>query len=158
MTSAASIREDVLARYGSLENPEFSFVRESLSARPYDSLISDIKNVLDVEEDTDPNDDVSFGLIMRSKGRHLVLRLSMVGRYAVLLRSKDDTSYDVVESSSTASAEERAIVSLLQNFDVELLDRETLVAQIPLALSNTSAEDCRVYQALFTDTDVLPWC
>lgn len=157
MTSLASIRRDILQKYGALDNPEFHFVQASLDARDYDDLINAIKKVLDVEDDTDPNDDVSFGLIMREQNRRLVLRLSMVGRYALLLRSRDDGSYDVVDPSSAASSEERALARLLQNFNVELLDQATLMQHVPLTLYNTSAEDCRVYQALFTDDDVLPW-
>ena len=40
---------------------------------------------------------------------------------------------------------------------IRLLDRDALLIPVPMRLFNTEPENTRVYQALFTDTDILPW-
>lgn len=47
-------------KYMSFEEPNFSFVRKTISSQPYAPLLSKLKELFEVEEITDPNDDVAF--------------------------------------------------------------------------------------------------
>lgn len=152
-----SIRTAILSKYGSLTEPRFDFVQAALDADEYRNVIQDLRSTFELSEDTDPNDDVSFGLLLRGELSSYVLRLSMIGRYAVLLRVDERNRSQVVDPDAPASAEERTILETLRRFEIEPLARVTLTIQIPLELSNTTCASCRLYQALFTDTDVLPW-
>lgn len=152
-----SIRSAILSKYGSLTEPRFDFVQAALKANEYHDLVQDLRSSFAINEDTDPNDDVSFGLLLRGEHRSYVLRLSMIGRYAALLRVDEHNRSQVVDPDAPAFAEERNILEALRLFGIEPLAQGTLSLQIPLELSNTTSADCRLYQALFTDTDVLPW-
>ncbi len=152
------MRRRIEERYGSLASPRFSFVREAMAANPYASVVRRIEERFACEEDTDPNDDVSFGYVLRDPSGVWVLRLSMIGPYAVLMRQRRDGSVEVVApGTAVASESERQLMHLLADAGVVVVDRRTLLEPVQLALSNTEPNRVRVYQALFTDTDVLPW-
>lgn len=145
-------------RYRSLEAPRFSFVEEALDTNPYLSLLHRVGEHFDCTEDTDPNDDVSFGYVLRKESRVWVLRLSMVGPYAVVLRRRGDEAMEVIaDECGDIVEEEERLLRLLEAEGLTTLDRDTLLRPIPLRLSNTAPEQVRLYQALFTDTDVVPW-
>ncbi len=151
------IHQDILKAYGSLTEPTFWFVQAALEKQPYREIIARLGAMFAMDdEDTDPNYDVSFGLIIRPPGSLLVLRLSMVGPYAVLMCSSNSASH-VVEPANTNTENERRILGLLHEYGIDALDRATLEEPVSLLLSDTSTENCRVFQALFTDTDILPW-
>jgi len=145
-------------RYGSLAAPRFGFVQEMMTADPYASLVQRLIDDFDCQDETEPNDDVSFGYLLTNRRGAWVLRVSMVGPYAVLLRLRDGGVADVVESGGAGITEdERRLLRALKTEGIRALGRETLDEPISLALSNTSPGKVRVFQALFTDTDVLPW-
>jgi hypothetical protein len=70
-------------RYGSLEEPDFSFVAAALFARPYEAVAQEMRERFIVEEITDPNDDVSFGFVIGLGSQRWSLQLSMVERLAL---------------------------------------------------------------------------
>lgn len=156
------IVEEIVAsagdRYGSLEEPGFSFVREAMAADPYAPLVHRLGEEFDCGEETEPNDDVSFGYLLTNRRGAWVLRLSMIGPYAVLMRLQDDGGTEVVVAEGDEVTEdERRLLRLLEAEGITAIDRETLTRPFPLTLPNTTPGDVRIYQALFTDTDVLPW-
>lgn len=157
MKNLDSIRAAVISRYGSLEDPRFGFKREALKADPYRALIDTLKASFTLTEDTDINDDVSFGLVLQAPGGLRVLRLSMIGPYAALLRPAARGAYEAVDDATLANPAERRLRDVLRASGIELLDQATLSAPLPMELSNTPADRCRVYQALFVDADLLPW-
>ena len=150
-----SIRTAILSKYGSLTEPRFDFVQAALDADEYRDLVQDLQSSFEIIEDTDPNDDVSFGLLLRGAHGSFVLRLSMIGRYAAFLRIDQHNRSQLVDAA--AAPEERRVLEALRQFQIEPLDQATLSVRIPLELSNTTSATCRLYQALFMDTDVLPW-
>ncbi len=151
-------RRIALQKYGSLEEPRFDFVTEALAARPYASLLEELASSLAVEEDTDPNDDVSFGFVLRRADRTWILRLSMVARVAMLLRTRAGALEVVSRASGQApDADEGAVLDRLEKHGVRALSREELEVPLPMQLFNVGPEECRVYQAFFSDTDRLPW-
>lgn len=143
-------------KYISLENPDYSFVNEITALKPYNSLIQELENSFEIEEVTDLNDDVSFRYVICKAKRQWVIELSMLGRYATILRVSDLEPIKVV-TSNTTDHEEQSIFSFLVQNQFEILDRQELEQPVPLKLSNTEPGNVSVYQALFTDTDVFPW-
>jgi hypothetical protein len=148
----------ICEKYKSLDAPDFSFVREALSIQPYAKVIQKIARGFDLEEDTDPNDDVSFGYLLTKEHQRWMLRISMVGPYAVLFRLDNAESVEVLSPIMPGlSAAETSLVVLLSEAHIQLMDRDTLSLPVPLQLFNTEPENSRLYQALFVDSDVVPW-
>ena len=58
------VMDAIRSHYTSLQSPDFSFVRDTLAQRPYEKVLRQISTHFQVEEDTDPNDDVSFGYVL----------------------------------------------------------------------------------------------
>lgn len=157
MSKLDTIRAQVLAKYGSLKEPNFAFVRAALAADMYRDVMDAIGASFKIDEDTDPNDDVSRAFVVTTSDGYRTLALSMVAPYAVFMRPTSGPSYEVVDPAKPLSPEEARLLGILRQFEVEPLDRWILSEPMPLELSNTPADQCCVYQALFTDTDVLPW-
>ncbi|HEX5447272.1 MAG TPA: hypothetical protein VFW87_25880 [Pirellulales bacterium] len=148
----------IAEKYQSLEEPRFEFVADALAERPYSAIVQSLAKLFEVAEDTDANDDVSFGYLL-SKGReHLFLQLSMVGPYAILRRLlADGTTVLLDPDRSTLSAFERSVTGVLEQAAMTVLGENALSHPIGLRLFNTTAERVKVYQALFSDADALPW-
>jgi hypothetical protein len=148
----------IRSQYGSLETPNFSFVNEAISGRPYEEVIAEIGKYFTVEEDTDPNNDVSFGYFIVRNRQQWILRLSMIGPYAMLLRQNGVEKYQVLSTTlEDLTGFEKQIIEVISEKGINLLDREAMSKPIAIRLFNTKEENARVYQALFTDSDVLPW-
>lgn len=150
------LREEIARIYKSLHNPDFSFVKKVTSLRPYDPLVSEMKRSFEVQEITDENYDVCFRYLLSNIEKQWVVELSMLGRYAVVLRLSGDHSIKIV-GENNAEKFERDILSLLTRNDFDILIDEDLEQKIPLILSSTDADRTYIYQALFSDTDILPW-
>lgn len=155
--SAAEIEQQIRERYGSLEQPDFHFVGNESLDGSYEDLISRLAETFAIEEITDPNDDVSLSYVLRRDGGEWVVQLSLVGPYAVLLRLTRGAAEVVTASVRDLARCERLILEELERSGLKVLDRSTLSRPIPLRLFNTAPDSVRLYQALFTDTDVLPW-
>jgi len=161
MMNAEEVQEvmDVIrSHYRSLQSPDFSFVRDTLAQRPYEKVLRQLSTHFHVEEDTDPNDDVSFGYVLTKDSERWVLRISMLGPYAVLLRLHQTAGVEVMAPGAQVfSRAEKALITTLADHSIRLLDREVLRIPVSMRLFNAAPENTRVYQALFTDTDILPW-
>lgn len=138
-------------RYGSLEQPIFSFVEKQRSKNPYQKLEILLRENFDVEDVTDMNYDVSFCYEIDKKW---LLQLSMVGSYAVILSLGNGIH---IVKSNTANECEQKMFKLLIEHGFMVLDREGLELPVSLKLFNTDPENCCIYQALFSDIDILPW-
>lgn len=84
MVSPAAIIEMLIRFYGAGANRDFGEVLGIWIRKLYEAVRSALTDAVgtDVEDITDPNDEVSFGYLLDD----YVLRLSMVGPFAVLLR------------------------------------------------------------------------
>lgn len=146
----------ILGAYKSLDKPDFSFVRKSVSSRPYEGLVKSIAQRFEVEEITDSNDDVSFRYFLSRFNRRWVMELSMLGRYAAVFEVPEYGIAKVV-SPNSSDREEQEILSLLREGQFVVLDKKVLEAPFPLRLFNTEYQNSCIYQALFSDVDILPW-
>lgn len=150
------LSEVIENKYKSLEQPDYSFVSKAISSRPYDSLIRKLQDLFEVEEITDPNDDVSFRYLLSKLKSQWIIELSMVGLYASFFRVSDVGSAEVVTSDTTAQEEQKICSFLIEN-KFEILQQHELEQPFNLKLCNTEPENVCIYQALFSDTDILPW-
>ena len=150
------LSETIKRTYISLEQPDFSFISKAISSRPYESLIQQIRSLFEVEELTDSNDDVSFRYLLSKQKNQWLVELSMLGRYATVLRISEIGPIRVI-TQNTCAQEEQKIFSLLMENQFKILEQQELEQPFPLSLSNAEPENVCIYQALFSDTDVLPW-
>ncbi len=153
-----SIKRELITKHGSLESPDFHFRWDVLKERPYRELVDEAMTHFFIKESTDLNQDGSFVyLIKGERGTDWMLQLSMVGPYAVLLRIQKDQTLLIDQSSHELLQEEAIIARLTTKYGVSLLSARVLVEPIALKLDYTDSENVRIYQALFSDTDTLPW-
>jgi len=148
-TKMKNVLTQIERTYRSYESPEFFFVS------PYKHLVQKISACFQVEEDTDPNDDVSFGYLLRAKYRsgakrdqQWLLRLSMVGPYAVLFRLLHTEtgvptviSYtEPVLSELECSPWEKYLLNTLSLLGICLMDRQSLMQPVPMILFKAEPE------------------
>ena len=55
-----TILENISHHYKSFKYPDFTFVNNAITSNPYHLCVKEIASVFNIEEITDPNDDVSF--------------------------------------------------------------------------------------------------
>ena len=148
--------EVIERNYKSLTHPDFSFVNKVALSRPYGLLIEKLCDLFEVEEVTDSNDDVSFRYLVSKSNKRWIIELSMLGRYAVVFRISKAGCTELVSPNTTVS-DEIGIISLLLLDHFEVLRQDELEQFVALNLFNADPENVRLYQALFSDVDVLPW-
>ncbi len=148
--------EVIERKYKSLVRPDYSFANKAISSRPYDSMVKKLQNMFDVEEITDTNDDVSFCYMVSKSNNQWVIELSMLGLYATLFRVSQTGRTGLV-TQNTSMPEEKEIISLLLENQFKILNQDELEHPVALKLFNAEPENVCIYQALFSDTDILPW-
>lgn len=149
------LSESILRKYKSLGEPDFSFVSKVIASKPYDALVQQLQSLVEVEEITDSNDDVSFCYVLSDMKNQWEIQLSMIGLYAVIFRKAEAKLSELVVSA--ISEQEEKIVSLLNKYQFEILQPQVLEQKSALSLFNAGQENTCIYQALFSDTDILPW-
>lgn len=151
---------DVLcSAYKNLDQPDFGFVRKVFSARPYDPLIKRMRDYAVVEECTEAEDDVCFSYLLKGRNALWKLDLSVVGPYGIFvrLRSRVEAEDFITYSRDDLTGFEIKISDLLKRAGVKLLSMDELNVSMPMTLYNTGRDKVRLYQALFSDRDRLPW-
>jgi hypothetical protein len=151
---------DVLASaYKNLDQPDFGFVRKVFSARPYDPLIKRMRDYAVVEECTEAEDDVCFSYLLKGRNALWKLDLSVVGPYGIFvrLRNRVESEDFIVYSRDDLTGFEVKMADLLKRAGVKLLSMDELNVAMPMTLYNTGRDKVRLYQALFSDRDRLPW-
>lgn len=158
-TTLKRINELILVKYQSMENPDHSFVEKSLADKPYDSVVKMLlKCGFRLEEDTDPNEDVSFGYVISGENDTLFLQLSMIGPYALLQRVLlGRLNQLIVCNSPPKSVFIQKVLEILEKMKITVLNEEILTYPVSLPLFNTKVSDVKIYQALFTDSELIPW-
>jgi len=153
------IIDQIQTTYGSLDEPNFSFRKQQGNTRPYDELVAAIIEELGLAADeyTDLNDDSCFGYTLSGDDGSWILELSMVGPFAAFSRVHENGRQILATDDRDLTAPERRIVDLLTGHKLRIMRREELEQPIDLRLFNTDSENVRIYQALFSDTDILPW-
>lgn len=148
------ILDAILQAYGDLKDPTFHFVGRSEARGEYNELIRTLSDVGEVTDETDPNTDVGRYLRIAADHGTWFLWLSYVGPFACLLRQRANRQFLAEGGVNTIEARVRA---LCERAGLAMLDASTLEHPIPLTLDKTEPENVRVFQALFSDSDLLPW-
>lgn len=160
-----TVRRDISEAYGPMDKPSFEFEKEERRRSAYEPflrdlaacLLMDTQGFFKIASITDVNSDHGFAFIIQGIGEWW-LQLSFVGLYAVLMRLTERSTLEVINpDAAKKSATEELIIRLITKNGIHLLDKETLEIPIDLKLFDTELQNARVYQALFSDRDVLPW-
>ncbi|MFN2400011.1 MAG: hypothetical protein ABR543_15435 [Gemmatimonadaceae bacterium] len=148
---------DIRKAYKSLDDPDLRFKHEMMIRQPYSAVQSALTERFDndLRDDTDPNVDVSFVWGLERRGRIWIVFISMIGPYAAVTREEGDPiAPNVVVGSDE---DETALLHIIQEFGFTVLDKTMLERPCKLRLFNTEPERIRIFQALFANTDLLPW-
>ena len=140
--------------YGSLETPSFAFVEKAMKRRGYARLMERLQQSFDVHETTDENDDVAFICLVSSDAEDLGLWLSMVGPYALIQRVGEDHVETLREPHSDAETE---VLAVLAEHHVALVSDDLLRHRIRMNLPEAEGGKVTLYQALFDNSQPLPW-
>ncbi len=145
------------ACYGSLEEPNFSKIYVTLQGDRYRQLLETLRsNGVELTETTDFNDDVSLMLVMDKDQDQVGLSLSGVGPFAALVHQDAEERYHWITRSDAAPTVLASFVAqTVERAGLQLLDRDTVMRTIRMNRAD-GATEATLYQALFTDTDVIP--
>jgi hypothetical protein len=158
-----TVNDDIMRQiertYTSLDDPRFFTISEALDNEPFAQLMKTIGTQFTVEDDTDTNTDVAFIYGLEHDGRRWVLGLSVVGPYALLGRLDANNRWTALIEATTRDQDEyeRWLVLALNRQGLRLLGRSALEQRVPLRLSGMNPAHVRAYQALFAQSDILPW-
>jgi hypothetical protein len=143
--------------YGSLDEPNFRKVYATMDSDHYRQLVEALRSSgAEVTNTTDRNDDVSIHLVMDQAGDQIGLGLSGVGPFAALVHQDADGRYYWVTRPDDAPTPLAALVATaVQRAGFQLLDRATVTKKIRMCRAD-GTEEATLYQALFTDTDMIP--
>jgi hypothetical protein len=140
--------------YRSLEDPDFTFVGKAIERQGYARLLDELAQSFAVRETTDENDDVAFVCLVSSETEDLGLWLSMVGPYALIQRVGEN---HVETLRAPYSDAETDVLALLSEHHVILVRDEVLRHRIRMALPEAEGGTVTLYQALFDNSQALPW-
>ncbi|ASO19503.1 hypothetical protein FHR81_000820 [Actinoalloteichus hoggarensis] len=146
---------------GDLADPDYVFVDRQLEQRPYEMVFREIReldSVLVEESWTDPNYQVSFGCRITLEERSWALEISMLGPLAVFARTGNRRWERLLyPNEDDLQPVERQIFDVLGKHGITFPSRETLEHRLDMTLWITDPENVRVYHALFSDEDFVPW-
>jgi hypothetical protein len=150
-----SIFRDVEASYGSVSEPNYSFVLERHRQAPYQSVIQQLVAAgMLLQDVTDLNEDVSLGVVVRQERNSVLLQMSYVGPYALLQRCAVDA--EQLPESSLLAPVETHVRGVLERSGIQVLSDSILKRVIPFKLPNSEGPEATLYQVLFADTPP-PW-
>jgi len=145
-----------LVKYKSFDKPDFQFVSKAVDENPYANIVQEISNIVDVNENTDINDDVCFSYLLKYKNNMWALQFSMIGLFGVFMRVNNNCNTLLTQLTENGIIENQIIDNLLNNH-IQLLDQELLEMPVNISLFNTESDNTKIYQMLFSDMDFLPW-
>lgn len=162
MTSDDETLRTILAAlracYGSLDQPSFHKVYETLRTESYREIIESLREGgIDVTDTTDLNDDVSIRVVLDRAGDQVGLALSGVGRFAAVIHQDPRGHYSWMTQPKEAPTPLAATTAqTVQDAGFILLDRALVSQSIAMRWYYDGATEVTLYQALFTDSDQIP--
>ena len=152
-------KEYLTSAYKSMEQPDFSFVKRVFNARPYEPLIRKMRDYAAIEECTHSEDDVCFSYFLKGRTNLWKMDLSLVGPFAIFvrLRSRIEEQDFLYPAKSDLADFETKIITMMTQYNIRLLTSQDLRIEVPIGLYSSAKEKPRLYHALFSDTDKLPW-
>jgi len=151
MVTRAAIIEMLIRFYGAGTRRDFSDVLGVFVRKPYDAVQADLRRAIGphVDDITDPNDEVSFGFAVDDH----VLRLSMVGPFALLLRKEGGTGH-WIPVDSAATDLERKILDIARAHGFQVMGRYELESTAEVWGDEPVTS---LYHVLFIAEGDMPW-
>ncbi len=144
----------VKGAYKSLEAPDFAFVVEAVKLQGYSRLLDQLGQSFTLFETTDENDDVAFTHLLSCASQDLGLWLSMAGPYALIQRVGED---HVETLRAPFSSQEEMLIATLHEHNITLVSEDLLRHPIRMNLDEAVEGKVTLYQALFDNSQALPW-
>jgi hypothetical protein len=155
--SIENIHSDILSSYGPPESPNWGFVGKRHNAAPYAAVVSALRSLAQIKDETDLNDDVGLWLELsfpEPAQTHCGLCLSYVGPYAVLYRHGGPV---LSQESTDLSHVEASVLRILVSLRLFVLNKDQLELPYPMGLNlNSNPQDVRLFHILFSDSYGLP--
>jgi hypothetical protein len=151
------ILHKIVQFYGSLESPDYSKVESKYNEGPYTETIKRLETLFEVNNTTDLNDDVAVILSLGSKANSeegFRLELSLVGEFAALFRVVQGASISVSRDSPHNSSANQ-IFGILEQHGFNILSEDILRTTIKFCRVNSEGNESIVYNALFSDLDLV---
>jgi hypothetical protein len=151
MVSQAAIIEMLIRFYGAGAKRDFTDVLGVFIRKPYEAIREHLRRAVgrDLEDITDPNDETSFGFALD----RYVLRLSMIGPYALLLK-REDQSDQWTPVERAASELERELIEIARAHGFLVMGREELESIADLWGDEPATS---LYHLLFVAEGEMPW-
>ena len=145
------------ASYGDLSQPDFRKVYSGLENSAYRQVTEELRaEGIEVTDATDLNDDVAIHLDVDQGDQGGWVALSGAGPFAALIWQDSNRQYLWVTQSDKAPSPLAALVAnAVERAGFKLLSRDTAAHKISMSRADGSTE-ATLYQALFTDSDVIP--
>jgi len=157
------IEKAIEEAYRPLDSPRHAFVEDSIQMQPFREIVLKLKGHFEkVREDTDSNTDVSFGYIIPRSQYFLIIRISMVGPFALVMRSFLDSSCELIERRNNAhhgqqDLGEEFVFDLLESEGLKILGKKVLSQVTSLSNVTEPEKEVSIFQALFVDDEDFPW-
>ncbi|MGC9269885.1 hypothetical protein [Acidiphilium sp.] len=147
------VTSDIMANYRDLNSPDFHWVQPKYLSNPYKDTISKIVKIgFDVIEETDLNEDVSVNLFLRKDDINYFLRLSLIGRYAIIFRHDREYGDRVVSQIDIRDTPMlQSLAEILVDDAINIIEQPIAETPIRLNLFNTDMDKATFYNALFSD-------
>ena len=143
----------IALKYGDLEHRSYDFVLRDIDNNPYQVVASKLAKFFDVAEDTDPNEDVSFGYLLGgTHGSKYYSRISMVGPFAFAIELKGVNFLKIIEKEFISNKNEEKIAKIFASCRIQLLGIEILDEKIKIGDEFKS-----FFDLLFVNDGVPPW-
>jgi len=148
------VRYEILQKYGSLEEPSFSFVKEQhcQANLAWKNLCVHYK----VTDSSDTNNDVAYFLSVSNEEEHWLVIFSWVGPFCAIIKVKDE-KYSFCFKRSENSKTQDKVFEVVQSAGFNILDKATTFTKIRLNISTIEASEIEVYRAIYSDLDILQW-
>jgi len=144
---------DLRKAYGDFTAPRRDFAREMVKRDPYAALLLDLSSAGDTEDDTDINHEVAFTYFVRGS-RLLIVKLSMVGPYAVVLAFGVDGHGRGELISRPGGPFESRVLDVVAAHGFRLVPAEHLQTPVPVVPGRAEVS---LYAALYEPEAEPPW-
>ena len=153
--SMEEIVRHISESFGSVEAPNYAKVSSRLDSRSTWPELSSIIQIFWTKDVTDVNDDIAMRLLLKDGNDEFILELSAVGPYAALMRLQGKCHLMPLEE---IMADARLVGSLAVTVRSRtFLSRSMLEREIQFGENEVGNIRPKVYNALFSDTEILPW-
>jgi hypothetical protein len=155
------IIEAMQVSYKSISDPDFSFIRREPPSDVTEMLNSLAEKGFVVKAYTDAGTDVSFVYGLERETKAWRLRISMLGKFAVLFRLNRKIRVELITDSSAPNQYEQQIIKAIKDKRHALLPQTILKCPAPMTrlrnIENSDRFTITYWHTLFSDQRGLPF-